>query len=604
MLSVAGTCAVSGSAVGATIAAALHFFAASQCLISEPWPQNARIENGSHFDFIIVGSGTAGSALAARLSEVPEFTVLLIEAGGDPPQEAIVPGFRGALKATRYDWNFTTCDDGYTSQGLEGGRQKQPRGKMLGGSGSINDMVYARGFPEDYYEWATLLGDTWNWTNVVHYFKKTENMTDEKVVDDPDLMMYHGREGEIEVTGQNKTSFAVEKFLEAFKELGFNIVDDMTNPNIIGAGRFSHTVTKGKRDSSLTALLNKAKHSNVYVLKDTLITKVLIENNTAVGVHAVSNKKEFVFYSNKDVIISAGTFNTPKILFLSGIGPEDHLKSLGIDVVKDLPVGDNLHDHVMFITYIALDNGTYMIQYLYDKTGPLSGSDSMGAYKALNDSNVPEFAFYPSCMAQNSDFYYGCSILLGYNHEVCLKLHKINQESELLVIAVVLLKPKSRGKVRLQSKNPFDDPLIYSGTFDNREDLVHYPAMLTLAWSIANTSYFADKNPYVVDISSDRCNGLDYEDVIECKIRATVTSAWHSVGTAAMGTVVDKHLKVKGIEGLRVVDASVMPKVIRGNTNAPVVMIAEKAADFIKTYYEIHNMTKDEVPPVMTPFKI
>lgn len=506
-----------------------------------------------------------------------------------------IPGFRNALKGTRYDWNFTTIDDGYTSQGLEGGQQRQPRGKMLGGSGSINDMVYARGFPEDYNEWAAIVGDTWNWANVIDYFKKTEYVTDERIVDNIDLMKLHGREGEIEVTGTNETSFAVEKFLDAFKELGFNIVDDMTNPEIIGAGRFSHTVRNGKRDSSLTALLNKANRANVFVLKEALATKILFENNTAVGVEAIINDEEFVFYSNYEVIISAGTFNTPKLLLLSGIGPKDHLKRLNIDVVKDLPVGDNLHDHVMFITYIALDNGTCintkaeqsldMIKYLYNNTGSLSGSDSMGAYKAIDNPNLPEFAFYPSCTPQNSNFYYGCSTILGFNNDTCYKLHKINEESELLSIAVVLLKPKSRGKVRLQSKNPFDEPRIYSGTFEDREDLVYYPAMLELARSLADTSYFVDKNSYVVDISPDECKELDYEEYLECEIRATVTSAWHSVGTAAMGAVVDKHLKVIGIEGLRVVDASVMPKVIRGNTNAPVVMIAEKAADFIKQYY-------------------
>ncbi|KOB65457.1 Ecdysone oxidase, partial [Operophtera brumata] len=568
--------------VGATIAAALQFFAASQCLLQEPWPHHAEIANGSSFDFIIVGAGTAGSTLAARLAELKNISVLLI------------PAFHNVLIGSPYDWNFTTMDDGQSSQGLSGGSQRQPRGKMLGGSGSINNMIYARGFPADYDEWADIAGPDWSWENVLPYFKKTEQMTDQQIVNNEELMKYHGRDGEIEVSGLNNTSEEIERYLEAFREIGFNIVDDMTNPHTIGAGKFSHTIRDGTRDSSLTALLNKSKRDNIFVLKNTVVTKILLEHTTAVGVKVLTAEYELHFYADKEVIVSAGTFNTPKLLMLSGIGPKEHLNNLGIGVVKDLPaVGGNLHDHVMFLNYIAAENSTCntseatqhmdMIKYLYDRSGSLANADSMGALLALkgSTSNTPDFAFYPTCTPQRFQFYEGCVSVIGLDSEICAQLDAENQNNALHSIAVVLLKPKSRGKVRLRSTDPLDDPLIYSGTFDNPDDLDDFPEAVDVINSLAETGYFKN-SAHVVDIKIDICDGLKESEEVKCKARAMATSAWHAVGTASMGQVVDGELRVFGIQGLRVVDASVMAKVTRGNTNAPVVMIAEKAADLIK----------------------
>ncbi|XP_052759287.1 ecdysone oxidase-like isoform X2 [Galleria mellonella] len=586
-------CPTNSSSVRAVVAAALQFFAASQCLISEPWPQQATIDNETSFDFIIVGGGTAGSVLAARLAEV-DFSVLLLEAGGNPPQESIIPGFRDVLKGSPYDWNFTTMNDSYSSQALKDGSQRQPRGKVLGGTGSINDMVYARGFPADYDEWASQVGVDWSWSSVLEYFKKTERMTDENIANDPELMKYHGLSGEIEVTGTKKSTKDTDMFLQAFQELGYNISKDMTYPKTFGVGRFSHTIRHGRRDSSLTALLNKSsKTSNLFVLKEALVTKLLIQNRIVYGVKALLNGQEFNFYASREVILSAGTFNTPKLLLLSGIGPQSHLNSIGIDIVKILPVGDNLHDHVMVLTYLAAENGTcyadlpdlYMniIKYLYNQTGIFSFSNSMGVYISVNkDAKVPDFAIYPTCMPVGSNFYDGCINILGFNSDICATLDAKNREYELLTLAVVLLKPKSRGTVRLNSTNPFDKPLIYSGTFNDSDDLINYPNVMKIAYSIANTSYFREKNAHVVDIKIEQCANLSVNEELACKAKAMAMSAWHAVGTAAMGSVVDSRLRVYGIRGLRIVDASVMPKVIRGNTNAPVVMIAEKAAQFIK----------------------
>ncbi|XP_072931830.1 uncharacterized protein [Epargyreus clarus] len=600
MVEVSELVCAGGGIVGATVAAALQFFAASQCLLQEPWPTQASVKNGSSFDYIVVGGGTAGSVVAARLSELSDATVLLIEAGGDPPQESIVPGFKDTMKGSQYDWNFTTVNDFTSSQALRDGSQRQPRGKMLGGSGSINDMVYARGFPADYNEWATIVGDEWNWCNVIEYFKKTEHLTDERIINDPELRELHGHGGEIEVTGSNKSSHTTDMFLEAFHELGFEIVKDMTSSKVIGAGRFSHTIKEGKRDSSLTALLNKANdRKNLFVLKHALVTQIIIEDNVAKGVKVIENDNEYHYFAEKEIVISAGTFNTAKLLLLSGIGPKAHLDEVGIELVEDLPVGDNLHDHVMVLTYLAAENGTchsnprmqYMdtIKYLYDGSGSLSWTTDIGAYISLNadTKNIPEFAIYPTCMSLGSDFYEGCMTVLGFKPHICAKLDEENKFNEILSLAVVNLKPKSRGKVRLLSKDPLDEPLIYSGTFSDLDDLAGFPDAMKIAWSLADTTYFKAKNAYVVDLHIDGCEGLVDMELQRCRAKAMATSAWHAVGTAAMGTVVDSKLRVNGVQRLRIADASVMPKVIRGNTNAPVVMIAEKAADYIKdSYYE------------------
>uniref|UniRef100_A0A2A4JGE4 Glucose-methanol-choline oxidoreductase N-terminal domain-containing protein n=1 Tax=Heliothis virescens TaxID=7102 RepID=A0A2A4JGE4_HELVI len=594
-----GACASSGAA-GATVAAALQFFAAAQCLLNEPYPRQADVTDGSHFDFIVVGGGSAGAALAARLAELPQYDVLLIEAGPDPPRETIVPGLRETLKGSRYDWNFTTVDDGYSSQALEGHRQKQPRGRMLGGSGSLNDMVYARGHPVDYEEWARVAGCAWNWTNVLPYFMRTERMTDARIINNTELMKFHGTRGEIEVSGAASTDGPNTKLLNAFREMGFKIVDDMTYPYSIGAGRFSHTIRSGRRDSSLTALLNKVHTNNLHVLKDTLVTKILIENNTAVGVQALSDGKQLHFYADKEVILSAGTFNTPKLLLLSGIGPQEILDELEIEVVQDLPVGEGLQDHVMVINFIAAENGTCerneraqafdVIKYLYDRTGFLSYSDSIGVYMPQNykDPNVPYFAIYPSCVPQALITVDQCTSILGYTNETCMKLVKANEQYEIIVLPVVLLKPRSRGKVTLYSTDPLQNPKILSGTFSNSADMEEFPDAIQTALSLVNTTYFRDKAAHVVDLSPAECGREAGPARAACAARAAALPAWHAVGTAALGAVLDARLRVRGLAGLRVADASVMPAVVRGNTNAPVIMIAEKAADYIKEDHQIY----------------
>lgn len=507
-----------------------------------------------------------------------------------------MPGFKDVLKSSPYDWNFTTVNNEFSSQALQGGSQGQPRGKMLGGSGSLNDMVYARGFPADYDEWADLISEEWTWDKVLPYFKKTEHLTDERIVEEPELAEYHGFGGEMEVSGKNESTYTTDRFIEAFQELGFRLVKDMTNPQNIGVGRFSHNIKDGQRQSSLTGLLNNAaKRNNLFVLKESQVVKVLTENSTAIGVKVMIEEEEYHYYANKEVILSSGAFNSPKLMMLSGIGPKKHLEELGIEVIKDLAVGENLHDHVMVLTYLAADNGTcfsderskYLdaIKYLYDRSGSFAKTTDIGVYISLSGSaraNVPDFAIYPTCSPVGSNFYQGCLNVLRFKKEICEQLDTENRDRELISLAVVNLKPKSRGRVRLKSTDYLDPPLIYTGTFSDPRDLEGYPEAMDLAWALVNTSYFQSKNARVIDLDIEECRALEGDSKVKCIARCSAMSAWHSVGTAAMGAVVDAEMRVRGVRGLRVADASVMPTIIRGNSNAPVVMIAERAADFIK----------------------
>lgn len=505
------------------------------------------------------------------------------------------------MKRSAYDWNFTTVNDGVSSQALAGGSEQQPRGRMLGGCGSLNDMVYARGFPTDYHEWAELVGPAWNWTDVLPYFMKTEHMTDHRILSNSELMRYHGTHGEIEVAGTDVPDSPNSILLKAFEELGFDIVDDMTYPHKIGAGKLSHNIRGGRRDSTLTAMLNKVQTNNLHVLKDTLATKIIIENESAVGVKALSNGEELVFFANKEVVVTAGTFNTPKLLMLSGIGPKASLEELGIQVVKDLPVGEGLNDHIMVLYYIAADSGTCqsnerddsfeVIKYLYDSSGVLSYSDSIAAYlpQKGKDPNVPHFALYPTCVSKGGLTYEMCLQSIGYTNETCMKIAQENEHHELIAIGVVLLKPQSRGRVTLSSAVPTDEPLIFSGNFQDKTDMEQFPEAVKVALSLTNSTHLKALNARVVDLMPEICKSLEGDEAIRCQVRALATTAWHAAGTCALGSVLDPELRVHGVRGLRVADASVMPAVVRGNTNAPVVMIAEKAAHFIKNTYGVDD---------------
>ncbi|CAG9786428.1 unnamed protein product [Diatraea saccharalis] len=596
----AHVCAAGGSTVANAVSAALHFFAVAQCMMREPWPEQPKIMNESHFDIIVVGGGSAGSLIASRLAELGDVTVLLVEAGPDPPPESMVPAYKDFMKTGAYNWNFTSTTNSESSKALEGGIQRQPQGRMLGGSGSANDMVYTRGFPHDFHTWADIAGPTWDWDAVLPSFKKTEHLTDPTILNDPVLMAYHSVEGEITVSGSKQTSKDVDTFLNAFNELGFPIVEDMTYPGRFGAGRFLHTIRDGRRDSTATAFISRAgfeNRGNLFVLRNSVVTQILIDSNkTAYGVKVTRDEESFIYYADFEVVLSAGVFNTPKLLMLSGIGPRNHLEEMGIDVVHETPVGESLHDQTMVLIYLTADvdlctlpkaeRHIEMIKYLYNQTGALSSSDSMGLYMSTDknsDVTAPDFAIYPVCIPKNVGFRNACPSILNFQKHICDKLGAINEEKELLSFAVVKLNPVSKGNVKLASNDPKDNPSIYSGTFSDPRDYEGYPEAMRTVYSLVNTTVMKQIGARVVDYDLPDCNGLEVEDdnYFKCIAQNVGMSAWRAGGSVSMGAVLTPRLKMKGMHKLRVADASAMPATVRGNVEAPVIMIAERAVSYI-----------------------
>ncbi|KAJ8728001.1 hypothetical protein PYW08_016386 [Mythimna loreyi] len=333
-----------------TFMSAIQFFATAQCLIqNKDWPPKAELHDSEEYDFIIVGAGTAGSILANRLSEIEDWNVLLLEAGGNPPIESEIPNLLRSLLGTKFDWQYTTVNNGLTNQAYKGGNVKWPRGKMLGGSSSINYMAYVQGHPLDYQSWFNEGNTEWHPDIVKQYFKKAESLQDPIRLKIPEVYNHYGHNGPLVVNAFNGTDEClVEGLLSALNEIGIKNVDDLNTANNVGSSKFIATVNEGKRVSTATAYLNPiARHrKNLKIVKNSFVTKIVLDGRNVRGVEVDYRGKMLTLKAKHEVIISAGSIDTPQLLMLSGIGPEKHLAEKNIKTVINLPmVGQNLHDH-------------------------------------------------------------------------------------------------------------------------------------------------------------------------------------------------------------------------------------------------------------------
>lgn len=528
------------------------------------------------FDYIIIGAGSAGAVLANRLSENPQIAVLLIEAGKkDKGMNIHIPAAYTKLNNSAVDWAYWS----EPQKEFLNRRLFLPRGKTLGGSSSTNAMIYIRGNRLDYDKWAALGNKGWSYEDVLPYFKKSED--NQQFHND-----YHGKGGGLYVGHTGYKTVLADAFIQANQELGYPFNEDVNGEVQDGVTRAQFTIKNGKRWSTAQAFIKPAlSRPNLAVLTKAQVSKILIENKKATGIEywdTKGNKK--IIQCKREVIVSAGAFNAPQLLMLSGIGDKDELKNQGIPLVQHLPgVGKNLHDHLFFhVASLASQKVSFnnaetlgnLLRYFLTKKGPFS----------ISPLETCSFVRTQAGLAQpDLQLHFTPSHCGAADYDPKLNMYDTNTfpKTEGYTILPTLLKPKSRGYVALKSNNPLDAPLIQPDFCSDSYDKEILIRGFKIVKKLHQTEAF---KPYFKEMHYPAQSNTDEE--IWYHIQKTVETVYHPVGTCKMGNdemaVVDAELKVHGMEGLRVADASIMPEIVSGNTNAPTIMIGEKAADLVK----------------------
>lgn len=525
------------------------------------------------FDYIIIGGGSAGCVLAARLSEDPNVTVALLEAGSADSSVLIhcPAGLAVMAKFGLYGWKIDTV----AQPGLNGRRGYQPRGKVLGGSSSLNAMIYIRGQQADYDQWAAQGNPGWGWSDVLPYFKKAEH--NERGGD-----AWHGSGGPLNVMDLRSPNRFGRLFVEAGQQAGYPFNPDFNGMQQEGVGPYQVTHKNGERCSTAKAYLTpNLQRPNLRVFTHAHTTRILLEQKRAVGVEFVHDGHLKQLKCQREVLLCAGAFQSPQLLMLSGIGEHQHLVDHGIATLHHLPgVGQHLHDHPDVVQVVDAPK-------LTDLFG-LSLQGGLNTLKGILEWRRQRSGMLTTNFAEAGGFIKSQPQEARPDVQLHFVIGKLINHGRTTVWGhgyschVCLLRPLSRGSVRLSSKDPMANPLVDPNFFAARDDMDRMIRGFKLARRILSQPALAQFGGRELAATA----GAQTDEQIEQVIRNYADTIYHPVGSCRMGNgdmdVVDAQLRVHGLQGLRVVDASIMPSVVSGNTNAPVVMIAEKAADMIK----------------------
>ncbi|CAG5044470.1 unnamed protein product [Parnassius apollo] len=560
------------------------------------------------YDFVIVGGGSAGAVLANRLSEIEGWNVLLLEAGGHETDISDVPLLSLYLHKSKLDWKYRTQPQDSACQAMKEKRCSWTKGKVLGGSSVLNTMLYIRGNKRDFDQWESFGNPGWGYEDVLPYFKKSEDQRNPYLAKDT---RHHSVGGYLTVQDAPYNTPIGAAFLQAGEEMGYDIID-VNGAQQTGYAWYQFTMRRGTRCSTAKAFLRPVRlRQNLHVSLFSHVTKVLIDkdNKRAYGVQFIKDETKQVVYAKREVILAAGAIGSPQILMLSGVGPAQHLKEVGIDVIHDLPgVGRNLQDHIavggivfqidypVSLIMNRLVNINSALRYAITEDGPLTSSIGLEVVAFINtkyanaSQDWPDMEFMMTSASIPSDGGTQVKKAHGITDEFYEEVFGHLTSKDVFGIFPMMLRPKSTGFIKLRSKNPLEYPVMYHNYLTHPDDVGVLREGVKAAIAVGETTAMKRLGARFNNKPVPNCKHLPLytDEYWECYIRQYTMTIYHLSCTAKMGpssdpmAVVDPQLQVYGIQGLRVIDASIMPAITNGNINAPVIMIAEKGSDLIK----------------------